>query len=119
MIQSNRFNRPLILNAQLIKCFIPDSQCVTVGGNDIGLRCKFPFKYDIWEDIPYTSATIIRWLGFHKEIEFENCTSYSYHTSYHGRPWCATKITSNNRYISGHWGECPDTLGCSLEEGLN
>jgi len=94
--------------------YLKDSQCITVGGNDSGVSCKFPFKYDIWDDVPYAPATIMRWPWFHKQMVFENCTNYRKSGS---RPWCATKVTSNNRYISGNWGECPDTLGCNLVEG--
>ena len=104
------------MNIYLIYYFLLDNQCVTVGGKDIGEPCKFPFKYDIWDDVPYAPATILRWPWFHKEMVFENCTSYR---KSGGRKWCATKVTSSNRYISGYWGECPDTLGCNLVEGTN
>ena len=105
-----------ITNIYLICCLLLDSQCITVGGNDSGVSCKFPFKYDIWDDVPYAPATIMRWPWFHKQMVFENCTNYRKSGS---RPWCATKVSSNNRYISGYWGECPDTLGCNLVEGMN
>ena len=95
--------------------YLPDSQCITDGGKDIGVSCKFPFKYDIWDDVPYAPATIMRWPWFHKQMVFENCTSYRKSGS---RPQCATRVTANNRYISGHWGEYPDTLGCNLVEGM-
>jgi len=91
-----------------------DNQCYTIGGQDIGAKCIFPFKYDIWDDVPYAPASIVRWPWFHKEMVFENCTTYRKPGD---RPWCATKVTSNNRYISGNWGECHDTPSCSLVEG--
>ena len=105
-----------MINIYLIYYHLPDNQCITVGGRDIGASCKFPFKYDIWDDVPYAPATILRWPWFHKEMVFENCTNYR---KSGGRKWCATKITSSNRYISGYWGECPDTLSCNLVEGMN
>ena len=96
----------------MILHFDKGNLCVTAGGNDVGEPCQFPFIYDMWDDFPYVPATIIRW--FSKEIKFENCTNY--HKS--GLSWCATKVGTNNRYIAGNWGECPDTLNCNLEEGL-
>ena len=86
-----------------------------MGGNDIDKPCQFPFTYYIWDDIPYAPATIVRWPWFSKVIKFENCTTYRQSGTL---AWCATKVTSNNRYIPGHWGECPDTLKCNLVEGL-
>ena len=65
----------------------------------------------MWDDIPYVPTTILRW--FSREIKFENCTDYRKS----GRRWCATKVTSSNRYVPGYWGECPDTLPCNAIEG--
>ena len=55
---------------------------------------------------------MIRW--FSTEKKFESCTDYNKKT---GRKWCATKTTSNDRYVPGHWGECPDTYVCNTDEG--
>ena len=68
----------------------------------------------MWDDIPYVPATILRW--FSKEKKFESCTQYRKS----GRKWCATKTTSDDRYVPGHWGECPDNThyGCHVDEGL-
>ena len=86
----------------------PDSSstCRTVAGNIIGRKCKFPFIYNKWNDYPYVPASFLRW--FPNEIEFESCTAFRNS----GRLWCATKVTSNDRYIPGQWGECPDTPIC-------
>ena len=89
------------------------NECVTVGGEIVGVSCKFTFIYDVWDDIPYVPATILRW--FSAPIVFENCTDYRRS----GRKWCATKVTSKDRYIPGNWGECTDTLVCNAIEGIN
>ena len=82
------------------------STCVTLGGNIVGHRCKFPFVYNRWNDYPYVPASFIRW--FPNEIKFESCTNFRNN----GKLWCVTKVTSDNRYIPGHWGECPETTIC-------
>ena len=82
------------------------SNCFTVGGNIIGHKCKFPFIYNKWDDYPYVPASFLRW--FPNEIKFESCTDFRNS----GRLWCATKVTSDNRYIPGNWGECPDSPIC-------
>ena len=64
------------------------------------------------DDSPYLPVTMIRW--FSTEKKFESCTDYNKKT---GRKWCATKTTSNDRYVPGHWGECPDTYVCNTDEG--
>ena len=73
-----------------------DSEVCTVGGE----TCKFPFIYNVMDDIPYVPSTVLRW--FTPDSRFETCTDYQSR----GRPWCATKVTSTNRYIRGHWGKC-------------
>ena len=83
------------------------SHCFTIGGNAIGLRCKFPFIYNKWIDYPYVPASFIRW--FPNEIKFDSCTDFRNA----GRLWCATKLTSDGRYIPGSWGECPDSPICT------
>ena len=89
-----------------------ENECITVGGKHVGVACKFPFVYNVFDDIPYVPATLIRW--FSTEQRFENCTDYRKKS---GRNWCATKTTTNNRYIPGYWGECPDSNACSAIEG--
>ena len=86
----------------------PDSSstCRTVAGNIIGRKCKFPFIYNKWNDYPYVPASFLRW--FPNEIKFESCTDFRNS----GRLWCATKVTSDDRYIPGNWGECPDSPIC-------
>ena len=83
------------------------NQCITIEGEP----CKFPFVYDVWDDIPYVPATILRW--FSSEIKYENCTD----NMNSGRSWCATKVTSQNKYVPGYWGECPDSVSCNAVEG--
>ena len=83
-----------------------ERSCLTVGGSIIGRKCKFPFIYNKWNDYPYVPASFLRW--FPNEIEFESCTAFRNS----GRLWCATKVTSDDRYIPGQWGECPDTPIC-------
>ena len=83
------------------------SHCFTIGGNDIGLRCKFPFIYNKWYDYPYVPASFIRW--FPNEIKFDSCTDFRNA----GRLWYSTKLTSDGRYIPGSWGECPDSPICT------
>ena len=100
-------------------------ECITVGGSNIGATCKFPFIYNIWDDIPYVPATILRWLSWLSEdITFDYCTDftivdYAYLSIYKkfrkslispGKMWCATKLTADNRYVPGYWGVCPDTI---------
>ena len=82
------------------------STCITVGGNVIGHKCKFPFIYNKWNDYPYVPASFLRW--FPNEIRFESCTDFRNSR----RLWCATKVTSDDRYIPGSWGECPDSTIC-------
>ena len=82
------------------------SDCFTVGGNIIGRKCEFPFIYNKWDDYPYVPASFLRW--FPNEIKFERCTDFRNS----GRLWCATKVTSDDRYIPGNWGECPDSPIC-------
>ena len=82
------------------------SACITVGGNIVGHSCKFPFYYSKWNDYPYVPASFLRW--FPNGIKFESCTGFGND----GKLWCATKVTSDNRYIPGHWGECPETSSC-------
>ena len=87
------------------------SSCFTVGGNIVGHKCKFPFIYNKWDDYPYVPASFLRW--FPNEITFESCTDFRNS----GRLWCATKVTSDDRYIPGNWGECPDTPICRRGRG--
>ena len=87
-------------------CAPPPSTCFTVGGNIIGRECKFPFIYNKWNDYPYVPASFLRW--FPNEIKFESCTDYGNS----GRLWCATKVTSDDRYIPGNWGECINSPIC-------
>ena len=82
------------------------STCFTVGGNVIGHKCQFPFIYNMWNDYPYDPASFLRW--FPSEIKFESCTDFRND----GRLWCATKVTSDDRYIPGNWGECLDSSIC-------
>ena len=82
------------------------STCLTVGGNFLGLKCQFPFIYNKWNDYPYVPASFLRW--FPNEIRFESCTDFRNN----GKLWCATKVTSDDRYIPGHWGECLDSSIC-------
>ena len=82
------------------------STCFTVGGNVIGHKCQFPFIYNKWNDYPYVPASFLRW--FPNEIKFESCTDFRND----GRLWCATKVTSDNVYIPGNWGECLDSSFC-------
>ena len=70
------------------------------------MECKFPFIYDLWDDVPYFPATILRW--FSEERTFHSCTDFK---KVEGK-WCATKVTSNRRYVPGFWGECPSTNAC-------
>ena len=83
------------------------NECITTGGKTPRLPCKFPFIYDVYYDIPYVPASILRW--FSTTVKFETCTDYRMLTT----KWCATKVTSGNHYISGHWGTCPDTIVCN------
>ena len=94
-------------------CIISEGDCKTVGGPSVGSNCKFPFIYHTWDDIPYVPLTLIRW--FSTEKKFESCTNNEYKKD--GARWCATKVTSNNRYIPGHWGECPATAVCDTVHG--
>ena len=82
------------------------STCVTVGGKGIGLKCQFPFIYNKWNDYPYVPASFLRW--FPNEIRFDSCTDFRND----GRLWCATMVTSEDRYIPGNWGECLDSYFC-------
>ena len=63
------------------------------------------------DQVPYVPATIIRW--FSGVRKFENCTDFQNS----GTKWCATKVTSDNKYVHGHWGVCPDSLQCNNVEG--
>ena len=85
-----------------------NNECVTLGGE----TCQFPFIYDRMDDIPYVPATIVRW--FFTTKEFKNCADFPNKS---GKRWCATKVTSDNRYIPGHWGECPNKIACNSMEG--
>ena len=84
-------------------------ECITVGGNSVGVRCKFPFIYDRWDAIPYAPFSNFRW--FSPEQKFDSCTDYNFYKVKRKR-WCATKVTPDNRYVPGHWGECPDDIAC-------
>ena len=87
------------------------NECITNGGKRKGVTCKFPFYYDAWDDIPYAPVSILRW--FSHKIRFDSCTDFRNS----GRKWCATKVTSENRYVDGEWGECPDSDACNIDEG--
>ena len=84
-------------------------ECITIGGNYVGVRCKFPFIYDRWDAIPYAPFSNFRW--FSPEQRFDSCTDYNF-WKLKRKPWCATKVTSDNKYVPGHWGECPDNIAC-------
>ena len=65
--------------------------------------------------MPYIPTTLLRWFTVLNRniIKFDNCTDYRSI----GKKWCATKITTSNRYVPGFWGECPDTLSCNGLKG--
>ena len=63
--------------------------------------------------MPYVPVSILRW--FSNDIRFDSCTDYKNS----GKKWCATKVMSDNRYIDGEWGECPDSNVCSMMHGNN
>ena len=44
---------------------------------------------------------------------FDRCTDYKNN----GKKWCATKVTTGNRYVTGFWGECPDSSICNGVKG--
>ena len=97
-----------------IHLLVTDFDCKTIGGNEIGVSCKFPFKYSIWDDISY-APNMIRPLArmLTKPVAFNSCTDYQNA----GIMWCATNVTSNGRYIPGYWGNCPERIPCNNEEG--
>ena len=89
--------------------------CITNGGNYPGVTCKFPFYYETWDDIPYIPTTLLRLFtnSQYNLNKFDKCTDYKNN----GKKWCATRVTSTNRYISGKWGECPDIIECNCQQG--
>ena len=63
------------------------------------------------DGIPYILASILRWFSYERTVE--RCTEYGMLNN----KWCATKVNSENRYVPGHWGTCPDTDFCNTMEG--
>ena len=65
--------------------------------------------------IPYIPTSFLRLFTNSQQnaIKFETCTDYDND----GKKWCATKVTSDNKYVNGFWGECSDTLNCNTVEG--
>jgi len=83
------FSGPNCQNEQKKKC------CAIKTENGVGepTSCQFPFKYG-----GYT---------------FNECTFYKASNAGRNQGWCSTKVDSEGKHVSGHWGNC--AVGCPKE----
>merc|ERR1711970_497006 len=65
------------------------SHCQTVSGAKVGKQCEFPFIY--------------------RNTEYTACTAFANS----GVPWCAVKVDSSRRYVTGEWGNCGSGSVCT------
>jgi len=64
-------------------------QCITVGGDDIGSSCVFPFTFN--------------------RVVYDKCTTVD---DTEGKPWCSTLTDEEGEYLNGNWGYCPSSASC-------
>lgn len=77
-------------------CKKETGKCCTISGGygtTTSSPCVFPFKFE-----GYT---------------FDSCTFYKATNTGQQQGWCATKVDSENNYVSGNWGHC--SLQCPKE----
>jgi endogenous inhibitor of DNA gyrase (YacG/DUF329 family) len=75
-----------------------ENECITVGGDHVGQKCRFPFRNPETKELHYGCTT----------------ASLEGHAS---APWCATDTTAGDDMKSGYWGFC--SKKCSVEKGTN
>ena len=77
--------------------FVLNTDCKTIGGNHIGVPCQFPFLHNPRDEIPYIPNIIRYSLSVLTPNKFDTCND----NQNAGTKWCATKLTSDGRYIPG------------------
>jgi len=68
-------------------------QCITIGGDDNGSSCVFPFTFD--------------------GVVYDKCTTVA---DPEGKFWCSTLTDEEGEHLKGNWGYCPSSSSCGTLE---